>query len=347
MPLPPIQRLFLLLACLLPASGLAQTVTENIFFLQPDGRSYLNYRTTRSSHETYNLFLKKDETEGAFLYIAPHKYTFDKETDPERNIIIFPQGDHSTMRPGKFTESQVTEDEEGVFTFVNWNAKTSPPREDGHFGEWTAPDNFQQYVFAWVVPENFEILSRECNRDKGETHTSWVRRANTLAWFGYDVNDLVFTIRYRSRSSKTAATIRSSLNLNTVAENIAVSAAEEGVRVRFAEQALFGKGAVELTESGQEVLGRLAEVLLANNGHRIAVEGHTDDGEVASGAFASNWELSSARALAVVGFLQASGIEGANLESRAYGGTRPRAANTTEEGRAGNRRIEILILEEK
>lgn len=326
----------------LPAS--AETVTENIFFLKPDGKSYLNYRTTRSSHSTYNLNLKKDETEGAFHYIAPDKYTFDKDSDPKRNIIIFPQGSYSTMRPGKFSDEQVTQGEDGLFTYVNWNKETSPPRDDGHFGEWTTPDNFHQYVFAWVLPDNFEFVDYECNRSNGENHNEWRVRNNTLAWFGYNVNDLVFKIRYRSKSSQTAATIRGSLNLDTVADDVSVSTAEEGVRVCFTDEYLFAPGEIELSERGQEVLGRLSGVLLASNGHKIVVEGHTDNQSIESDQYASNWEFSSARALAVVKFLQKTGMNGKNLEARAFGEFRPRADNGTEEGRAANRRIEILIL---
>tara|TARA_R110002096_G_scaffold147671_22_gene307828 strand:- start:29342 stop:30391 length:1050 start_codon:yes stop_codon:yes gene_type:complete len=322
----------------------AETITENIFFLKPDGRSYLNYRTTRSSHPTYNLYLKKDETEGAFHYIAPDKYTFDKKSDPKRNIIVFPQGNYSTMRPGKFSDEQVTEGKDGLFTYVNWNKDSSPPRDDGHFGEWTAPDDFHQYVFAWVLPDNFEFVDYECNRSNGENHNEWRVRNNTLAWFGYNVNDLVFKINYRSKSSQTAETIRASLNLDAVADDVTVSTAEEGVRVCFRDQYLFAPGAVTISDRGQEVLGRLSEVLLASNGHRIVVEGHTDNAAIQSSTHSSNWELSSARSLAVVNFLQKTGIDGKSLEARAYGEFRPRADNGTEQGRAENRRIEVLIL---
>ncbi len=332
---------------LLTASAIGETVTENIFFLKPDGRSYLNYRTTRSSHPTYNLFLKKDETEGAFHYIAPDRYNFDKDTDPDRNIITFPQGNYSTMRPGSLTERQLTIDEQGIHKFVNWNEKTSPARDDGHFGEWTAPDNFHQYVFAWVLPDNFEFVDYDCNRSNGESHNEWRVRNNTLAWFGYDVNDLVFTIRYRSKSSHTADTIRASLNLDSVAENVTVATAEQGVRVRFADVALFDSGKAELTEKGQEILGRLAEVLLASNGHHIVIEGHTDNMPIKEAGFGSNWELSSTRSLAVLSYLQQSGIDGGHLESRAYGEFQPISDNETEEGRTQNRRIEILILDTK
>ncbi|MEM1295535.1 MAG: OmpA family protein [Verrucomicrobiota bacterium] len=343
----PTTWLVLGLVSLLTFQAGAETITENIFFLKPDGKSYLNYRTTRSSHSSYNLYLKKDETEGAFHYIAPDKYTFDKKSDPKRNIIVFPQGDHSTMRPGKFTNEQVTQGKDGLFTYVNWNKDTSPPRDDGHFGEWTAPDNFHQYVFAWVLPDNFEFVDYECNRSNGENHNEWRVRNNTLAWFGYDVNDLVFKINYRSKSSQTATTIRASLNLDSVADDVTVSTAEEGVRVCFTDQYLFAPGEIEISERGQEVLGRLSEVLLASNGHQIVVEGHTDNQAIEASKFASNWELSSARSLAVLKFLQKTGMDGKNLEARAYGEFRPRESNDSEEGRAANRRIEILILKSK
>jgi chemotaxis protein MotB len=74
----------------------------------------------------------------------------------------------------------------------------------------------------------------------------------------------------------------------------------------------------------------------------IRVEGHTDD-VPAGGAYPTNWELSTARALAVVRFLQSQGIDPSRLAAAGYGEYRPIAPNDTAEGRSQNRRIEIVL----
>jgi chemotaxis protein MotB len=73
------------------------------------------------------------------------------------------------------------------------------------------------------------------------------------------------------------------------------------------------------------------------------VEGHTDDVPIKSAAFPSNWELSAARAIAVVRFLQDQGVDPAKLAAAGYGEYQPIAGNDTPEGRAQNRRIEITL----
>jgi chemotaxis protein MotB len=82
----------------------------------------------------------------------------------------------------------------------------------------------------------------------------------------------------------------------------------------------------------------------------VIVSGHTDDTPIKSGLkkrFLSNWELSSARSLAVVHEMISNGFEGERLQAQAFGPHRPRASNQTREGRARNRRIELEIVESR
>jgi chemotaxis protein MotB len=91
------------------------------------------------------------------------------------------------------------------------------------------------------------------------------------------------------------------------------------------------------------VLGSVAEVLnrLPNE---ILVEGHTDAVPVKSGDYATNWELSSARATAVADMLTDKyAVQNSRIICAAYGQYRPVATNDTPEGRALNRRIEIIV----
>jgi chemotaxis protein MotB len=105
---------------------------------------------------------------------------------------------------------------------------------------------------------------------------------------------------------------------------------------------------VVIKDKGREALLRLAESFRNNPDQNIIVEGHTDDmkiGATLQQRFPTNWELSTARATAVVRFLQEKGgIAPERLTASGFSFYKPVAANDTEEGRSQNRRIEIIMV---
>jgi chemotaxis protein MotB len=114
--------------------------------------------------------------------------------------------------------------------------------------------------------------------------------------------------------------------------------------VKMKDKILFPSGSATLNKDGKESLRTVARALGGISGKTIRVEGHTDDVPSAPGGpFPSNWELSSARALAVVRFLQEVGVDPTHLAAAGYGEFQPIAPNDTPEGRAQNRRIEIVL----
>lgn len=106
---------------------------------------------------------------------------------------------------------------------------------------------------------------------------------------------------------------------------------------------LFNSGSVEPSVDAEIVLKRLATLLSAYS-NRIQVEGFTDNQPIVSTVYPSNWELSSARAGAVVRLFAQYGIHPRRLASVGYGEFRPIADNSTEEGRSRNRRVVIVIM---
>nr|MCU0254512.1 OmpA family protein [Acidobacteriota bacterium] len=89
-------------------------------------------------------------------------------------------------------------------------------------------------------------------------------------------------------------------------------------------------------------LARIAD-LIRSSGAWATVEGHSDNLPIRSATFPSNWELSAARAGAVVRFLVAHGLAPVRLEAVGHADTRPLGDNATDEGRQRNRRVEILL----
>ncbi len=119
---------------------------------------------------------------------------------------------------------------------------------------------------------------------------------------------------------------------------------ENKVRIVFEAPVLFDSGSAFLRHESLPVLQQVVDSLNALP-NTIQIEGHTDDRPLGAGAkFASNWELSAARAFAVLRFLEISGIPQQRLSAIGYGEFRPIVENKTPEGRTANRRIEINVL---
>jgi chemotaxis protein MotB len=161
------------------------------------------------------------------------------------------------------------------------------------------------------------------------------------------VVDVVKTLPefYRERA-RIEAEIRKGLNLGSKALPISITQDERGVTVHLQEQLLFGSGSADLKVTSLETLDQLAEVLkkMTND---VRVEGHTDNVPIATAAFPSNWHLSVGRALNVGYYL----IEKHNMKAEkvsvvGYSEYRPLLPNTSDENRARNRRVDIVIVAE-
>ena len=151
-----------------------------------------------------------------------------------------------------------------------------------------------------------------------------------------------------SELEKTRRQIESSLKDQIAQKDIKLEEIEGKLKVTFVDKILFDSGSVMIKAKGQEVLLKLADSFRDNKDQNIAVEGHTDDVQIGSALvdrFPTNWELSTARATAVVRFLQEKGnIEPERLTASGFSFYRPVATNETPEGREQNRRIEIILV---
>lgn len=114
--------------------------------------------------------------------------------------------------------------------------------------------------------------------------------------------------------------------------------------VEMASNILFETGKANLSDEGKLALGELAKILMTITDRNFQVAGHTDNVPIDSKKFPSNWELSSARAVTVVKFLQDSGVKPVQLSAAGYAEYAPAQTNDTEDGRSANRRIEITLM---
>lgn len=131
---------------------------------------------------------------------------------------------------------------------------------------------------------------------------------------------------------------------NELGEDVSTMMTEDGLMIRIKENALFPSGSAELTEGVQRI-GPVIAALVAPIPQRILVTGHTDNVPISSSAYPSNWELSSARAINFMKYILAQDgrVNPARFSAMGRSEYRPIADNATEEGRAQNRRVEVLI----
>jgi chemotaxis protein MotB len=116
-----------------------------------------------------------------------------------------------------------------------------------------------------------------------------------------------------------------------------------GIRLILQEKILFPSGSAEIKPETYPILDKLYEIL-KDLPNPVEVEGHTDSIPISTEKFPSNWELSTARASSIVRYFIAKGINPERLKASGYADTKPIASNATPEGRAQNRRVEIVIL---
>ena len=140
-----------------------------------------------------------------------------------------------------------------------------------------------------------------------------------------------------------AAALRLAIENAGLSSDVELQETERGVRVRLRDAMLFPTAGAVLEDRASPSLSVIAKAL-RDAPHEIVVEGHTDDRPVLGGEYRSNWELSVARSHAVLARLADDGIASGRLVAAGYGEFLPAASNATAEGRAANRRVELLVL---
>jgi chemotaxis protein MotB len=125
---------------------------------------------------------------------------------------------------------------------------------------------------------------------------------------------------------------------------VEIKARRAGIIISLREVGFYESGSPSLRASSKDAIDRLAAVLKVRT-EGLRIEGHTDNVPIHNGRFASNWELSTARASDLIKLLiDRYGLEPTRLSAAGYAEFHPVASNDTSEGRARNRRVDIIIL---
>ena len=122
---------------------------------------------------------------------------------------------------------------------------------------------------------------------------------------------------------------------------------EEKVVLTVPSVSLFKPGRADLQQEGRPALDRVIETVKKQKGFKTHIQGHTDDVPIFTDRFPTNWELSAARATAVLRYIIDKGIEPEKLTATGYADTFPLASNDSEIGRSSNRRVEFVLEKER
>ena len=156
--------------------------------------------------------------------------------------------------------------------------------------------------------------------------------------------------KFKATTIQTDAKLEESLRKELADKNVQISRLRDQLKVTVASEILFPSGSAELSPEGVDVLRKVANA--ANKTQdEVRVEGHTDTDLIApvlAQYYPTNWELSTARAAVAVRTLEATGmVPAARLSAVGYGDSQPVAPNDTVEGKAKNRRVEIVFTPTK
>ena len=188
----------------------------------------------------------------------------------------------------------------------------------------------------------FAFSNSKIDKEKSRQYDKSI--ANIQKAFGgkVDPKDLARALAMENEA-KVVSNLRESMQTMELKNLVQVLSNERKVKLVLTEGVLFGSGQADLKDPAKKILAPIAAELkkIPND---IIIEGHTDNVPIKGGKYASNWELSMARAYSVLIFFTSQGIAPKHLAGIGYGENRPIGDNSVSAGRAQNRRIEISLM---
>lgn len=193
-----------------------------------------------------------------------------------------------------------------------------------------------------------EALQSELDETKSDLAAMQALNLTNQATIGKLTNQIADLQKQKEQAVQSSKSLESEMRSELESKDVTISKLQGKLTVNILDRVMFDSGEAILKPDGEAVMQKIASILKEHPQLTIHVVGHTDNVPIRSNAqskFASNWELSTARALAAVHFLtERAGVDPHRVGAVGYGEFRPVADNSTAEGRAKNRRIAITIL---
>ena len=167
-----------------------------------------------------------------------------------------------------------------------------------------------------------------------------------------DLGNTIMQLPSMDRGRNLGASVKRALSLfepEVKSNKIRVTHDERGVIISLASDLFFAPASADINyEDSRDIMLRLGSLLNSQEiaGRRFRIEGHTDGSDTDPLVWPSNWELSTARSLAVLHYLADIGVDENRFQVAGFAATMPISRDDTAEGRANNRRVDIVILDE-
>lgn len=231
--------------------------------------------------------------------------------------------------------------------YKNFYKKTTQKDNKNHLNRWVV--SYADFVTVLLaifmvlwIGSNFEISDKVLAQAKKQEQTQEQKQSPN------GPNHLIDGVKNPS-DSKEIKVIEFEKTLNEL--NIALKDKKDmqiipqdaKITIRLGEGVLFDEGSAIIKADSKKSLDILVAQLKKND-KQIRVEGHSDNLPIKGGKYSSNWELSSARAVNILSYMMSNGIDKNRLSAAGYADNMPVATNDTEEGRAKNRRVDIIII---
>jgi chemotaxis protein MotB len=210
------------------------------------------------------------------------------------------------------------------------------------------------FFVAIYDPSDADIIQMETlvssfnNIGMGASEGGATISAGKMADLGNTVSSMPSMEKGRSLGTSLKKAI-SLFNPEIKSNKVRITHDERGLVISMASDAFFPPASAEIDiEENRDLFVRLAELLKTQQlaSRKFRIEGHTDSAPVdPEGKFKSNWELSAARSISVLRFLLDFGVNEKSFQVAGFADTVPLASNETREGRAYNRRVDIIILD--
>lgn len=195
------------------------------------------------------------------------------------------------------------------------------------------------------------------NQDLQEKELAILKKEAEIAQKEYDIEQLTENLEEREKkvsdlekviASKDSllTALKNSITLALVGfsdEELSIEQKEDKLYVSLYNKLLFKSGSTLVDTKGKDAIAQLAKVLKKEGEFDIIVEGHTDNVPLNSGKMKDNWDLSVLRATSVVRILTGNGVDETRIMPSGKGEFHPKASNDTPQGRAANRRTEIIL----
>ena len=161
------------------------------------------------------------------------------------------------------------------------------------------------------------------------------------------IDDLKVELEKGTKYEDLAAKLNKIIEQNSLTDEIKIREEDRGIVLELDESILFDPGKAHIKESSIPILDTIAKIIQETN-NEIVAEGNTDNVPVNNTEYKSNWQLSADRALNIVDYLiEKKNIDPNRISIKGYGEFNPIAPNDNAENRSKNRRVDILVVEER